>query len=110
MLAGQIVQVFAIHLCGAGRLTQVALVAGQEPGHVVPFELALDWEEFASAARAGGPASADKLIAEIAALIEGADKKTKERAEAALKRAGNDSSKLAQLADWLKTKRESEAA
>jgi len=77
----------------------------------LPYELPLSWTEFEQAARAGEPASAEKLLAEITALQAMVPGAVQEKAKAALVKAGDDPLLLAKLSDWLKAKAsESEAA
>jgi len=76
----------------------------------LPYEMALDWEEFEQATRAGA-LDVEKVMVEIKQLIDRANPKLQDRAKAAIERAGNDTRKLCQLVDFLKTKlAESEAA
>jgi hypothetical protein len=77
----------------------------------LPYEMPLDWSEFEQAARAGQPASAATLLAEIEGLLTGAPADVKKKAEGGIERAQGDARKLSLLVDWLKTKvSESEAA
>lgn len=70
----------------------------------LPFEFPLNWDEFERGARAGEPVAYDAVSAELAGLIEKVDATTREKAQAAIGRAGKDLRKLAQLADWLRGK------
>lgn len=77
----------------------------------LPHELPLSWADFEQGARAGEPASAQKLLGEIETLQSFVSEDVKTKAQAALTRANNDPLLLAKLADWLKSKvSESEAA
>lgn len=71
----------------------------------LPESLPLDWDEFASALKAGKSAEPDRLIAEIERKIADlASEDLKDRARAALGRAGKDAEKLSQLNNWLNAK------
>lgn len=76
----------------------------------LPYEMPLNWDEFERSARAGS-ANVEQLMVEINKLTESAKPDVQARAKAAIERASGDARKLAQLADWLRTKNaESEAA
>lgn len=66
----------------------------------LPPEMPLSWAEFEAKARAQGAVSSE----DIEALLEQVDEETKVQARGALQRAGTDTKKLAQLADWLRGK------
>ncbi len=70
----------------------------------LPAQLPLNWEEFYAAAKGSGPASPEKLKAEIAELVELLDAPTREKAVGWIANAGDDAVRLAQLVGHLRGK------
>lgn len=67
----------------------------------LPSVLPLAWDAFAAAVKAGADGTADKLIAEIKALLTRVPEKLRVEAEGSLGRANRDLSKLTTLRDFL---------
>lgn len=70
----------------------------------LPSQLPLNWEEFYTAAKGNGPASPEKLKAEIAELVEMLDEPTRAKAVGWIAGAGDDAKRLAQLVGHLRGK------
>lgn len=70
----------------------------------LPFELPLNWGEFAEAVKKGEPESPDELIKSIEVMLEGAPEELKAKGKDSLARCGKEVRKLASLADWLQGK------
>lgn len=68
----------------------------------LPEVMPLSWEDFATAASAHTPLSAEKLCAQIDTLMTSLPDANQEQAKKGLVRAAGDPSKLAQLVDWMK--------
>jgi hypothetical protein len=72
--------------------------------YALPAQIPLNWEEFYTAARGGGPAAPDKLKAEVVELVELLDPATREKAAKWVAAAGDDATRLAQLVGHLRGK------
>lgn len=70
----------------------------------LPAQIPLNWEEFYAAAKGSGPASPEKLKAEIAELVEMLEPATREKAVGWIASAGDDAKRLAQLVGHLRGK------
>jgi len=74
--------------------------------HDLPDALPLDWDEFDRACQAGRPADPAELREAIRDALARLAETDREKAEAALGRAGDDAKKLAQLLSWCRAKME----
>lgn len=85
------------------------MFTGWRPGFVaknrynLPQELALSWDAFAEAAKAGKPADPATLKTEISALLQLVDDKTKTTVLSHLAKLGNDATGLAKTLNRLQT-------
>ncbi len=70
----------------------------------LPFEMSLNWDEFEVAARAGQPASLEEIREELTVLLPTLSEELRTKAEEGIKRANDDTHKLAQLVDWCRSK------
>jgi hypothetical protein len=70
----------------------------------LPFEMSLNWDEFETAARAGQPASLEEIRDELTAIMPNLSTELREKLEDGIKRANDDTHKLAQLVDWARSK------
>jgi hypothetical protein len=70
----------------------------------LPAQIPLNWEEFYTSAKGSGPASPEKLKAEIAELLEMLEPATREKAIGWIATAGEDPNRLAQLVSHLRGK------
>lgn len=70
----------------------------------LPSQLPLSWDDFIAAAKIGAPLSVEALNEQLAELMQKVDGGTREKAVGWLAKAGDDAQKLAQIADRLRAK------